>query len=124
MFVALKMQLSEDRAEEGWVTKKSFSSELQFCLLLSQDLAVVTLLFLRQKYSSCVPYKKRVRETGDQHYLGMKRAGGDRKRVCGSGVTLDSHQPSLTMCLVTGFHNVLGGPSVRLLAVPLHFSWR
>lgn len=103
MFIALKMQVSEERdGEECWLTKKPLLLELQLCLLLSQHLAVLALLFLRKKYSPCVPYKKGVKETGDRHYLGMKRAGGDRKRVCGSGVTLDSQQPSLAVCLVTG----------------------
>lgn len=47
-------------------------------------------------------------ETGDQHYLGVKRARGDRKRICGSGVKLNSQQPSpgLMPCDQL-FHNVL-----------------
>jgi len=67
-------------------------------------------LFSRKKYSCCVPYKKGVRETGDQHYFGMRRSGGYRKRVCGSGVMLrqSAALPSHVPCDWL-FHNVLGG---------------
>lgn len=70
--------------------------------MLSQDLTVLTLLFIRKKYSACAPYKKDVRVLITIFYLGMKRPGGDRKTVCGFGVTLDSQKPSPAVCLVTG----------------------
>lgn len=61
------------------MTKKCLLSELQLCLWLNHNLAVLMLLFVRKKYPSCILWKKGVREIGDWHYLGMKRAGGGQE---------------------------------------------